>query len=105
MYLLYKYILFLTLSVSHINTSVGFNMFSNRRSFINKVAMMSQYKDVQNFFVPNININDSEYSLLKSNLVNLNESEMENTDETEYEVEKKIIKKNQQFKNNIFKQT
>lgn len=84
---------YITLSflIYHINTSIGFNMFSNRRNFISNIVMMSKYNDIHNFYVPKTYDN---FSSIESNSINsenkkiyINSQDNENT-----ENDKKSIK-------------
>ena len=99
--------------LSHINTSIGFNMFSNRRSFLQNIVMMSNYNNfdkLDNFFVPNINLdnlNDNQYNVIDNiesinNENNNNENNNNNNNNNEIDQKQIIPKKNQQFKNNIY---
>lgn len=99
-----KYITVISFLIYHINTSVGFNMFSNRRTFLSNIVMMSKYNEIANFYVPNLYNNN--YTAIESNSINsenkkiyINSQDNENT-----ENDKKLIEipREKRQKSNIY---
>ena len=97
-----KYITVISFLFYHINTSVGFNMFSNRRTFLSNIVMMSKYNEIANFYVPNLYNNN--YTSIESNSINsenkkiyINSQDNQNT-----ENDKKLIDEYIENLNEVF---